>query len=308
MYTIKSVLACVIAKCIFFSVTSSLMAQPLPPHVFIIQGGYSFETSVELRDPSSREGLVVELRAERETRAAMCVNGPIFPTAFAIYAYCPVKGKIRSVTTFVPHRKEKNCFLKTDVPASSKWRQVLINLVKHAACVYGVADAVDIPKLPKQHTPGRSSLRSIQIRPLHSCTLQTTDAVCNSSLPHSRYSPFPRRVLVEVFISSTLDKKGRNAIAAVAKFYTKESATSDDARSVLQFLQTKDGLKLTSMLHIKRSSIWYPGVKEVVRRGIKKYLRFKQIHKRKFRSLSMKKNISKDHSISFEKQAMFTVG
>lgn len=87
-------------------------------------------------------------------------------------------------------------------------------------------------------------------------------------------------------------KNNRKKIYALAKFYIKEAATEDDARSVIRFCLTKGALKVISMQNVKRSSIWYPGVKEIVKRSIKKYIIFERLHKKKFHSLFVKKGMT----------------
>lgn len=274
---IKKVVSCILVACFTVLLNSSFLGALDHSDVRIEPGGFSFKASFKLHHTFS--DLVVKLTASRGTRMAMCVNGPIHPLALVIDLQCTIDGKQRAMQ-IVPQGHKRHKFYEMSVSRSSSWYSTIRKLAKKAASRYYSASN-DIPQKLKSYISKKSSSHSAQIKNLSGCTLNTVDAVRIMSLRSQVGSRFPRRVLVRGSIYPVRDGKGREELIAVATFNTQEAATDDDPKSIVKFVYTKNRLKEISRKHLGRSSIWYWGVKKIIKENIRKYLKFRRIYERK---------------------------
>lgn len=251
---------------------SSLAAVHNTSKFRIEPGSYAFGSLYRLHIPTSATDLIVQMEMQRYVRIIRAINGPIIPSALCIH----LKFNVDDTPTAAKINLYSNGQYKITeigIDSSSEWYPALKKLVEMLCKKYIVVQDYKIKGgyVAKDNT--------VSIRPLKGCQLITTDAVRIMSLK-SRRSSFARRTLVKVAITLTTNNNGKELLTAVASFCTKEGATKADPYSRIKFVKTKKGLKEISRKHIGRSSVWYPGVKKIVEKSVRKYRCFKRAHEK----------------------------
>ena len=301
MPTVKKFTVLVMGCLFIFLYSPLLIASHQSSEIRIESGSCQFDSSYALHVPSAPSDLIVKLDASRGMNVVSCIDGPICPTALEMHLEFAIDGTQRVVKISPRDNGHYKITGMHHISSSSIWAPAIKELVKRVSTeYYTVEDRKREKRQRARHHPKASrstSFPSFQIKPLSNCKLKTIFAARIMSLK-TRFSPYPRRVLVDV----SLERKNKE-LMAVATFRTKQRASTDDLLSVIEFVQTKNSLKEISRKNIERSSVWYTAVKKVVEKSVRQYLRFMSMHK-KMRC----KKVTAKNICAFTEQGSFVAG
>ena len=275
--------------CALFS--NAMYAANPKPKIVIDKGGFSFYSSYKLQilaSPGiSPSELIVNAMARSYTTVAASYSGPIGCGPFRMTVYFPFNETTTRITTTELYNKRRErqqaIYREINITPTSIWYSGLNQLLTRLGSQFDPnrhkQKKYSILREPKITSP---TIAPVHIEPLHGCKLDFTYNIRVASRL-SMHSSLSEGFLVEVAMEEKVVENHGNKKVLVAKavFCTKRRATISDPKSIIEFIKTKNGLQVISRTNIKRSSLWYPWVKKVVEKSVKRYYRCKSKHENK---------------------------
>jgi len=287
MFARKNKWLVLVLLCSLFS--NATYATSHTPKIVIDKGGFSFYSSYKLQIPASPgispSELIVNTVARSHTTVAASYNGPIGHGPFSMTVYFPFNETTARITTTELHNKRRErrqaIYREINITPASIWYSGLHKLLTRLGSQFDPnrhkQKKYSILREPKIASPTTAS--HIHIESLHECKLDLTYNIrVTSRLPTN--SSLSEGFLVDVAMEEkVVENHGNGKILVVkAVFCTKRRATTSDPKAIIEFIKTKKGLQVISRTNIKRSSLWYPWVKKVIEKSVKRYYRCKSKH------------------------------
>ena len=276
MLTMKNRVLMVVMPFVLF--VNILNAADHHPKMVIDKGGFVFESPYKLtispREGISPSELVVLARAGSNTTITTCYNGPIGPGSSYLGLHFRLNDAASWITTAELRNGQQGIYQEMNITPSSVWYNSLRALLTKFGSQFD----------PQKHKKKKYSILQrpktlpiVHVAPLPGCTLHTTYSMRIVSRLSQR-SSLAERVVVRVVIEENMSKghQDKTALTIKAIFCTKRHATIDDPKSMIKYIYTKKGLSEISRENIKRSSLWYPWVKKIIKKSVRRYHRYRE--------------------------------
>lgn len=278
----NALLATVLSSLFFASPASCVKSQK---GIGIYEGGYKFHTSYKISPPAATRDLgshiVVKLTQGPElcsTKAEFVKNKSPEFLASAEFKLKNLLAHVQTGTGFIKSKKKSN------IPEKSKWIPAIKQLFNTVVKRYHIESVRS--RAPKNWRPywkkhckdkysfEKSPAFNIQAQP--HCKLHTRYLLKAKSYP-SRY---PKNVIMDVSTQfEVISQIGPEKVLAVTvAYYSQKHPKLIDPVSVVKFVQKKGDFKVIFKKNIKKSCIWYPKVKTIVKKSVKRFARLKALH------------------------------